>query len=117
MALRSLRPPEPAEGALLDPDQHACRVDIVDLEVRDLGDAKAGTIGDTERSLVLDARRRREQLCGFLDAQHFGQLARMPDNDQRPRQIPSLQRHREQEAQRRDRAVDRTRADPVLMLG
>lgn len=39
-----------------DPDQHTCRVDIIDLEVRDLGDAQARAIGDTERRFVFDAR-------------------------------------------------------------
>ena len=70
MALRSL----PAL-ALLDPDQHALAVDIVDLEVRDLGDAQARAIGDAERRLVLDARRGLEQPGGLLDAQHLAQLA------------------------------------------
>ena len=92
------------------------RVDVVDLEVRDLGHAQARAIGDTERGLVLDAWRRFEQPRRFLHAQHLGQLARIPGDHQRARQIPPLQRHREQEAQRRDRAVDRRRADAVLML-
>lgn len=45
-----------ASFALFDADQHACALDIIDLEVRDLRHAQARAIGDTERGLVLDAR-------------------------------------------------------------
>jgi hypothetical protein len=102
--------------ALLDTQQHACRVDIVDLQMRDLGHAQARAVGDTERGLVLDARCRFEQPRRFLEAQHLGQLAGMPDDYQRTRQIPPLQRNQEQEPQRRDRPVDGRRANAVLML-
>ena len=71
-----------ASLALFDADQHARAVDVVDLEVRDLGHAQARAIGDTERGLVLDARRRLEQPRRFLDAQHLGQLARIPGDHQ-----------------------------------
>ncbi len=86
--------------ALLDTQQHACRVDIVDLEMRDLGHPQASAIGDAERGLVLDAGCGFEQPCRFLHAQHVGQLAWMPDDHQCTRQIPSLQRHPEQKSQR-----------------
>jgi hypothetical protein len=90
----------PASLALLDADQHACRVDVVDLEVRDLGHAQ--TRANTERGLVLDAWRRFEQSRRILNTQHLGQLARISRDHERARQIPPLQRHREQEAERRD---------------
>ncbi|ESY62266.1 hypothetical protein X740_28460 [Mesorhizobium sp. LNHC221B00] len=52
----------------------------------------------------------------FLHAQHIGQLARIAHDHQRTRQFPPHQCHHEQEAQRRDRTVDRRGADTVLML-
>jgi len=84
--------------------------------VRDLGDAQARTVGDAERGLILDAGCRLEQARGLLDAQHIGQLAGMPHDHQRAREIAPPQRHREQEAQRRHRAVDGRWSDPALML-
>ncbi len=41
--------------ALLDPDQHARRVDVGDLEMDDLRGAQAAAIGDAESRLVLQA--------------------------------------------------------------
>jgi len=52
----------------------------------------------------------------FLHAQHIGQLALISGDHQHARQIPPLQRHLKQEAQGRDRAIDRRRSDAVLML-
>ena len=85
MALRSLR-----ALALFDADQHARAVDVIDLEMRDLGHAQAGAIGHAERRLVLDARCRLEQPRRLLDAQHLGQLAGMRVTTRRARQIPPL---------------------------
>lgn len=44
----------------LKPDaaQHAFGVDVIDLEMGDLGDAQARTLGHTEGGLVFDVRRR-----------------------------------------------------------
>lgn len=106
----------PASLALLDADQHACAVDIIDLEVRDLRYAQARAIGDTERGLVLDTRCCFEQPRRFLHAQHVRQLAWMAHDHQHTCQIPPLQRHQEQEPQRRDRAVDGRGPDAALML-
>jgi hypothetical protein len=105
-----------APFSLFHSDQHAGAVDIIDLEMRHLGDAQACAIGDPERGLVLDAWRRLEQPGSFLDAEHARQLALIAGEHQGPRQIPPLQRHVEQEAQCRDRAIDRGGADAVLML-
>ncbi|ESY64790.1 hypothetical protein X743_30585 [Mesorhizobium sp. LNHC252B00] len=62
----------PASLALFNADQHACGVDVVDLEVRDLGHAQTSAIGDTERGLVFDAWRRFEQPRRFLNAMVAG---------------------------------------------
>ena len=76
--------------ALFDPDQRAGAVDIIDLEVRHLGDAQPGAIGDPERGLVFDARCRLEQPGRLLDAEHVRQLALIAGDHQGPRQIPPL---------------------------
>ena len=102
--------------ALLDTEQHALAVDVVDLEVRDLGHAQARAIGDAERGLVLEARCGFEQPRRFLDAEHIRQLAVIARDHQGARQIPPLQCHQEQEPQRRDSAVDGRRSDALLML-
>lgn len=76
-----------ASLALLDADQHAGAVDIIDLEVRDFRHTQPRAIGDTERSLVFDAGRCFEKLRRFIDTEHVGQLARITRDDERPRQI------------------------------
>ena len=86
------------------------------LRCDDLRHAQAGAIGHAERSPVLDARRRLEQLRHLLDAQHVRQLARVAGQHQPPRQIRPVERHREQETQRRHRAVDGRRARPAVAL-
>eukprot|EP01137_Pigoraptor_chileana_P001308 Opistho-2@38752 len=72
-----------ASLALLDADQHAGAVDIIDLEVRDLRHTQPRAIGDTERGLVLDPRRCFQQLRRFIDTEHIGQLARITRDDER----------------------------------
>lgn len=105
-----------AKATLLDTEQHARRVDVVDLEVRDLGHTQARAIGDAERGLVLQAGCGFEQPSRFLHAEHIRQLAVIAGDHQGARQIPALQCHQEQEPQRRDRAVDGRRSHAVLML-
>jgi hypothetical protein len=106
----------PAALALLNPDQHAAAVDIVDLEMRDFRHAKSGTIGHAECCLILDARGRLEQPCGLLDAQHLAHPMRAACRDQAARQFPTLQRDRVEETQRRDRTIDRRCTCPALVL-
>ena len=105
-----------ASLALFDPDQHARAVDIIDLEAGHLRHAQARAIGGAEYGLVFDARCRFEQPADFLDAQHRWQLARVARQDQAPRQVWPVERHGEEEAQRRDRAVDRRRLYAALAL-
>ena len=120
-ALRPRRPPPGAQQleqlrrqhdvavlaalALLDADHHALAVDVGDLERDDLGDAQARAIGDAQRRLVLEPGRRLQQPRHLLRAQHDRQLARLVDE----RAVCStiswpLERDREEEPQRRDRA-------------
>lgn len=61
--------------ALLDTKEHARRVDVIDLEMRDLGHAQACAIRNTEGGLVLEARCSFEQPPRFLHAEHIRQLA------------------------------------------
>ena len=102
--------------ALLDPDQHARRVDVGHLERHDLGDAQPGAIGGAEGGLVLRPWCRLEQPRHLLDAQHQRQLARLVDDGETARQIGPVERHGEEEAQRRDRAVDARRLHAGLRL-
>lgn len=76
------------------------------LERDHLGDAQPGAVGGGERRLVLRPRRRLEQKGHFLDAQHGRQPARFAHDGEPPGQVRPIQRHGEEEAQGRDRAVD-----------
>ena len=102
--------------ALLDADQHARRVDVGHLERHHLGDAQPGTIGRAEGGLVFGSRCRFEQPCDFLHAQHQRQLARLMDDREATGQIGPVERHGEEEAQRRNRAVDARRLHAGLRL-
>jgi len=86
--------------ALLDAKEHARRVDVIDLEVRDLGHTQARAIGDAECGLVLEARCGLEQSPRFLHAEHIRKLAMIAGDHQGTRQIPALQCHQKQEPQR-----------------
>ncbi len=77
---------------------------------------QAGAIGDAERGPVLDTRRRLEQPANLLDAQHIGQLPGITGQYQAARQVGPVERHAEQEAQRRDRTVDGGCSGTVLAL-
>src|SRR5579859_144022 len=127
----ALAPPEPkqlqelrrqhrvavlAALALLHPYEHAGAVDVVDLEGGDLRDPKPGAIGGPECRLVLETRRRLEQPPDLLDAQHVRKLAGVADQDETSGQIRPVERHGEEEAQRRHRAVDGRRLHPALGL-
>ena len=102
--------------ALLDPQHHARAVDVADLERDHLGDAQPGAIGRGERRLVLRPRRRLEQKRDLLRAQHERQLARLAHDRETAGEIRPVERHTEEEAQGRDRAVDARRADTGLGL-
>jgi hypothetical protein len=102
--------------ALLDPDQHARAVDVAHLERHDLGDAQSSAVGRAQRGPVLRTRRRFEQPRHLLDTQHQRQLARLADERETAGEIGPVERHGEEEAQRRDRAVDAWRLEARLRL-
>ena len=111
MALRSL-----AALALLDPDQHAGAVDVVDLEGGHLRDAQARAVGGAERRLVLQPRRRFEQPADLRDAEHVRELAGLAHQDEATRQVRPVEGDGEEEAQRRHGSVDGGRLDASLGL-
>ena len=78
----------------------------LDLERHDLGDAQSGAVGRAQRGLVLRTRRRLEQSRDLLGTQHQRQFARLADERETAGEIGPVQRHGEEEAQRRDGAVD-----------
>jgi hypothetical protein len=94
---------------LLDPDQHARAIDVAHLERYDLGDPQSGAIGCAERGPVLRTWRRFEKPRHLLEAEHQRQLARLADERETAGEIGPVQRHGEEEAQRRDSAVDTRR--------
>ena len=65
---------------------------------------------------MLGPRRSLEQPPDLLDAQHVRKLARVAHQNEAPREVRPIQRDGEEEAQRRDRAVDRRRLDAALRL-
>ena len=105
-----------ASFALFDPDQHPLAVDVVDLEGGDFRHTQARAVGGPEYGLVLGARRGFEEPTDFLDAQHRREFARIARQDQASRQIRPIERHGEEEAQRRHGAVDGGRLHPALAL-
>ena len=100
--------------AVLDAQHHALAVDVRDLQRDDLGDAQAGAIGDAERGLVLDAGRRLQEARDLLGAQDDRQLARLMHDRQMPGRVGAIERHGEEEPQRRDGGVDERRAGAGL---
>ena len=90
--------------------------DVGHLERHDLGDPQSRPIGRAEGGLVLRPRRRFEQPRHLLDAQHQRQRARLADNGETAGKIGPVERHGEEEAQCRDRAVDARRPHARLCL-
>jgi len=101
---------------LLDPDQHARAVNVIDLEGGHLRYAQSGAIGGAERGFVLRARRRLEQPPDLLGAQNDWELAGMTGKHEPPRQVWPINCHGEEEAQRRHRTVDGGRLHAALDL-
>jgi hypothetical protein len=64
-----------------------------------------------ERGLVFDAGRGLQQARDLLGAEDDRQLAGLVDEGQMPGRRGPIERHAEKEPQRRDRIVDRWRAD------
>jgi len=114
--------------AALDAQQHALGVDIADLEHDDFRDAQPGAprvrllagprtgSGGGERRLVLRRCCRAQQQRHFLDAEHRRYPPRIRHNGEPARQVRPVERHREKEAQGRDRAVDARRLHAALRL-
>src|SRR5258708_14479292 len=102
---------EPAGSA-----QCAYGIDVVELEGGDFGNPKTGAVGGPERGFVLETRCRLEQSPDLLDAQHVWKLAGMTDRDKASGQIRPVERHGEEEAQRRHRAVDGGGLHPAFSL-
>ena len=111
-------PPHQALAALaaLDAQQHALGIDVADLQRDDFRDAQPGAVGGGERRLVLRRRCRLQQQRHLLDAEHHRDASRLRHDGEPPRQIRSVERHREEKAQGRDRAVDTRRLQAALRL-
>jgi len=103
-----------APFALLDPDHHALGVDVGYLQRCHLRHAQARAIGRSERRLVLRPRCCLQKAHHLLGAEDHGDLPRLGDKGQRPGDIGPVDRHVEEEAQRRHRGVDRRRPHAVL---
>jgi hypothetical protein len=99
-----------AAFALLDAQHHALGVDIGYLQRDDLGNTQPRTVGDTQRRLVLDARRCLQKARNLLGAQHHRYLARLVHERQVLGKLGAIERHIEEEPQRRDGGVDLWRA-------
>ena len=65
---------------------------------------------------VLRPRRYLEQSPNLFDVEHRWQPARVADDDEAARQVRPIERHREEEAQRRYRAIDALRLHATLGL-
>jgi hypothetical protein len=96
--------------ALLDAQHHAFGIDVGYRQRDDLGNAQPGAVGDTQRRLVLDARRRLQKARDLLGTQDDRHLARLVHVRQVLGEIGTIERHIEEESQRRDGGVDLRRA-------
>ena len=102
--------------AAFDAQQHALRIDVADLERDDFRDAQPGAVRGGERRLVLWPRCRLQQQRHLLDAEHRRDAPRVRHDGESACQIRPVKRHREEKAQRRDRAVDARRLQAALRL-
>ena len=102
--------------AALDAQQHPLGIDIADLERNNLRDAQPGAVRGGERCLVLWRRCRLQQQRHLLDAEYRRYPPWVRHDGEPPCQIWPVERHREEEAQRRDRAVDARRLHAALRL-
>jgi hypothetical protein len=114
--------------AALDAQQHAFGIDVANLERDNLRGAQPGAprvrpsagprtgSGGGERRLVLRRQCRPQQQRHLLDAEHRRYPPRLRHDGEPARQIRPVERHREEEAQGRDRAVDARRLHAALRL-
>jgi hypothetical protein len=102
--------------AALDAQQHALGIDIADLERDHFRDAQAGAVGGGERRLVLRRCCRAQQQRHLFDAEYRRYPPRIWHDCEPARQVRPVQRHHEEEAQGRDRAVDARRLHAGLRL-
>ena len=102
--------------ALLDAQQHALGIDVADLERHDFGDAQPGAVGGAERRLVL--RRPAPPAAAAPPPRRSAPsaAARLVHDGETAGEIRPVERHGEEEAQRRDRAVDARRLHAALRL-
>src|SRR6202163_2011410 len=95
-----------AAFTLLHPEHHALGINIADLQRDHLHGAQTSAVGNAERRLMLRPG------CGLQQAQHlFGreyarQLARLVDEHETARRLRSVERHLEEEPERRHGRVD-----------
>jgi len=102
--------------ALLDPQEHARRIDVTGPEVDDLRGAQAGAVGHRHRRLGLRPRSGFQEGLDLSRRQHRRQLLRLARHDQAPGKVGAVEGDAEEEAQRRDRAVEARRLHPLLAL-
>ena len=76
------------------------------LQRDDLGHPQTRPIGDAQRRLVLDARRRLQKARDLLGAQNNRHFARLARERQMLDDLGPIERHSEEEPQRRAGAVD-----------
>jgi hypothetical protein len=105
-----------ASLAAFDPQQHALGVDIADFERNDFGGAQPGAVCGAERRPILRPRCRLQQQHDLFGAQHRRQPARVAYDGKPARQIRPVERHREEEAQCCNCAVDAWRLHTDLRL-
>jgi hypothetical protein len=90
----------PLSLALLDPEHHAPAVDVGHLQACDFGHPEARAVGDAERGLVLETRRRLEETRHLVLAQDGRRLARLGHDPQTTNAVGFFERHGEKEPQR-----------------
>jgi hypothetical protein len=106
----------PPSLPLLDAQNHSFGIDIANPEITHLRDAQSCPVGDAQCRLVFDAGRRVQKPGHFLLAQDNRQLARPRCHAQIAGQFRTIYGDVEEEAQSRDRAVDRRRLQAALAL-
>src|SRR6202048_2229305 len=79
-------------------------------------ESMSDTISGAQRGLILRPGGRLQQPCDLLQAQDHRDLARLPHEREVPCHLGAVERHGEEETQRRNRAIDARRTHAGLRL-
>jgi hypothetical protein len=99
---------------LFHTQRHALAVDVADLERNHLADAQSGAVGNRERRLVLQVRRRGDEAGDLVTVEHYRQRSRHVHRLHLGHQRGAVERDVKEELQSGDRRVERDRRGAAI---